>query len=71
MAITLEQARAAKVKLLEQVRGVPEVAGVGITRVNEDYAVKLNLIKASSVALPSDVDGVPVRVEVVGASRRF
>jgi hypothetical protein len=44
------------------------VVGVGVTHVDGGYGVKVNLqaSPADNVALPSSVDGVPVRVEVVG-----
>ncbi len=46
--------------------------GVGITRIGEGYGVKLNLEgpPAPDANLPNDVDGVPIRVEVVGAIRK-
>ena len=70
MAVTLEQARAAKAMLLERLRDRHEVVGVGITRVNEDYAVKVNLaMPMVDCDLPPLVDGVPIRVEVTGSIR--
>ena len=69
---TLDQARAAKAKVLAAFGHDPSVVGVGITRIGEGYGVKLNLEAppAPDAHLPEDVDGVPVRVEVVGTIRK-
>ncbi len=69
---TLAQARAAKVKVLAAFRDDRSVVGVGITRIGEGYGVKLNLESppAPEAVLPDEVDGVPVRVEVVGSIRK-
>lgn len=42
------------------------------TRFRGEYAVKLNLSEPiePGVKLPSDIDGVPLRVEVTGTIRR-
>jgi hypothetical protein len=65
---TLSEARAAKEKLLRTVAKRREVNGVGITRAQRGYAIKLNLSEdVPGNDLPSEVDGVPVRVEVVGS----
>ena len=65
---TLSQARAAKAKVAELMKGSDAVNGVGIARQGAGYAVKLNLARpAGTHALPSSVDGVPVKVEIVGA----
>lgn len=70
--ITLDQARAAKPRVHELLRDVPQLAGVGITRVGEGYAVKVNLSAASEdgIDLPTEVDGVPIRIEIVGQVRK-
>lgn len=69
---TLEEARAAKVHAREVFEPLARVAGVGITRVADGYGVKVNLTTAPDpgVELPDEVDGVPVRVEVVGVIRK-
>lgn len=68
MPIDLERARAAKLRLYKLLPASLHINGIGITWVGEDYAIKLNLDSAppDDVALPRDVDGVPVVVEVVG-----
>ena len=70
--ITLEQARAAKAAALRYFEQVGTVVGVGVTRIDADYAVKINLREAlpSHVNVPAHIDGVPVRVEVVGPIRK-
>jgi hypothetical protein len=67
MSVSLAQARAAKKTVLEQCADLVEVIGVGITRVRDDYAVKVNLARPlKGMKLPTRVDGVPVRIEVTG-----
>lgn len=65
---TLSQARAAKPRVHELLRGTPQLAGVGITRLGEGYAVKVNFSEppGNDFAVPTELDGVPIRVEVVG-----
>jgi hypothetical protein len=69
--VTLDEARAAKPAALKQFEELGEVVGVGITRVQNDYAVKINLSEplAPGVKHPTHVHGVPVRVEVTGSVR--
>jgi hypothetical protein len=68
---TLAEARAAKARALELIQRLAPDAAVGITRVGESYAVKVNLARAlpAEADLPTHIDGVPVRVEVVGEIR--
>ena len=69
---TLEEARAAKPRALDAFRRKASVVGVGITRIDGGYGVKVNLQAAPDpeVELPDTIDGVPVRVEVVGTIQR-
>ena len=66
---TLDQARAAKSQVLSAFEALADVVGVGITRFDGGYALKVNLRRtpAVGVVLPKEVDGVPVQVEVVGS----
>lgn len=70
-SVSLKQAQAAKAAAKRIVLRVDKAAGVGITRVGNDYAVKVNLSvplrDASSI--PKSIDGVAVKVEVIGAIR--
>jgi hypothetical protein len=70
---TLEEARAAKQKAYEAFRACAKVAGVGISRIAGGYGVKVNLEEPApeGVVLPDSIDGVPVRVEVVGKIRKL
>jgi hypothetical protein len=64
---TLDEAQAAKAILRERLRGMPGLRGLGITTVDGGYAVKVLVARgALSDAIPDDVDGVPVVVDVVG-----
>jgi hypothetical protein len=69
---TLDQARAAKPRVLAVFERLAPVVGVGVTRLDGGYGVKVNLQAAppEGTALPGTVDGVPVRVEVVGTLRK-
>jgi hypothetical protein len=71
-AHTLDEARAAKARALEVFGHLATVVGVGITRIGGGYGVKVNLREppTSRATLPETVDGVPVRVEVVGTIRK-
>lgn len=72
MAITLEQARAAKESAKTLLASLPGVVGVGITKIGDDYALKVNLGAPlpAGVSAPERIEDVPVRVEVVGTIRK-
>jgi len=66
--VSIDQARAAKSgarKVLSDLLG--DVA-IGITRIGDDYGLKVNLPAAppDSIVLPDQLDGVPLRFEVTG-----
>jgi hypothetical protein len=69
---TLREARTAKAKVVAAIADDASVVGVGITRIGDGYGVKLNLEAppAPDANLPEDVDGVPIRIEVVGTIRK-
>jgi hypothetical protein len=71
-ASTLEQARKAKVKMASRLIVLGDSGGVGITRIDGGYGLKVNLSQPPSEAntLPVEIDGVPVRFEVVGEIRK-
>ena len=69
--ISLERARAAKKTALQRFKKLASLTGVGITRVDGEYAVKLNLSEPiePGVTFPDDINGVPLCVEVTGTIR--
>jgi hypothetical protein len=70
--ITLDRARAAKAAAQRTFERLGTVVGVGVTRVGDDYAVKINLSEPlePGVACPTHVDGVPICIEVIGTIRK-
>jgi hypothetical protein len=72
---SLQEARAAKERTKELFRRVaPDAAvGIGITKLDGGYGVRVNLRQELSpdLELPGDVDGVPVRFEVTGPARKL
>ena len=70
VAAALADARAAKATLAARLAGEPVVVGVGVGRAPDGWAVRVALARpAPELALPSEVDGVPVVVAVVGRIR--
>jgi hypothetical protein len=70
MAASRDQARAVKDRLVRERGEHPAVNGVGLARDGEGWAVKVNLSRtAPDLDLPADIEGVPVRTEVVGPIR--
>jgi hypothetical protein len=70
--INLQQARAAKASVLKEFRRLPNLTGVGITKVAGGYVVKINLREPmpKGTQLPGEIDGVPVTIEVTGIVRK-
>ena len=67
---TLKEARAAKSKATALLASLP-VVGLGITRIGEGYGLKVNLSESvANDAVPEHVDGVPIKLEVVGEIRK-
>ena len=67
MAATMDEARQAKLAVREALASLDSVVGVGLTRLGDDFAVKVNLREAPrSAPLPTSVSGVPVVYDVVG-----
>jgi hypothetical protein len=69
--VTLKQAQAAKREVQRLACRIDKRAAVGITRIGTAYGVKVNLSvpPGDADAIPSEVGGVQVRVEVVGEIR--
>jgi hypothetical protein len=61
----LAQARAAKEHLRAALDGRSDVRGIGITPSDDGYRLQVNLERAAD-GVPPRVDGVDVRVRVVG-----
>jgi hypothetical protein len=72
-ASTLEEARRAKPRALALFTPLASVVGVGITRIGNGCGLKVNLRSQPppDAQLPAEVDGVPVRVEVVGQPHKW
>ena len=69
---TLEQVRAAKKAAEKTFAALAKVVGIGITRIDGVYGLKVNVesTPATMAAFPVEIEGVPVRVEVVGTVRK-
>jgi hypothetical protein len=69
--IGLDEARAAKERARSLFAEKASVVGIGLIRVGDGYGVKVNLEAplAPDAGLPESIDGVPVRLEVVGSIR--
>jgi hypothetical protein len=65
MNASLDQARAAKAVLAEQLSALTAVNGIGVGREAEGHVVRVNLSEPAD-GVPDEVDGVPVRTRVVG-----
>lgn len=68
----MEAARAAKRHVAKAFDGVGIVVGVGLVSVGDGYGLKVNLAEAPSggADAPTEIDGVPVRTEIVGALKK-
>ncbi len=68
MAVTLAQARAAKESAKEELAALPGVSGVGISKIGDDYVLKVNLREPlpSGISAPKQIGDVVVQLEVVG-----
>jgi len=64
---TLAAAEAAAEKLALRLANLSELRGIGIAVLADGFGVKVNLSRQPAVAaVPDDVDGVPVIVDIVG-----
>jgi hypothetical protein len=66
--VSIERARAAKAHLVEKLSSVPQLGGVGLVRVGEGFAVKVNLSEPLQIGdkIPLEFEGVPVLIDIVG-----
>jgi len=60
------QARRAKDVVRRLLAAADAGGSVGLTRRGDGYAVRVSLRQAPAVDLPSEVDGVPLELHVVG-----
>ena len=68
MPVTLAQARAAKESAKEELAALPGVSGVGISKIGDDYVLKVNLREPlpPGISAPQRIGDVVVQLEVVG-----
>lgn len=67
IAATLEQVRKAQPKLADLLHDVAEIHGIGIAKLGDGYALRVNLaIETTATTIPPEIDGVPIIVEIVG-----
>jgi len=68
----LQKARTAKEEVVEKFGKLKNVSGVGITKRNGKYAVKINLSKALTkrTKVPKDVNGVEVILKIIGEVKK-
>jgi hypothetical protein len=71
--VSIEQARDVKREAVELFSRLATVAGVGITKLQGGYGIKVNLREEPTpgTLLPETIRGVPVKVEVVGRIRKL
>ena len=68
--VSIDQVRAVKSGLKQNLGTSVDVVGIGVTRRQGHYVLKVNIGKMpKDRELPSEVDGVPVEFEVVGRIR--
>lgn len=69
---SLEEARAAKKPAQVAFDRLGQGAAIGITRRGAGYGLKVNVPRAfpDHVKAPTEIEGVPVRIEIVGPLRK-
>jgi hypothetical protein len=73
MSASLKDAQAAKRQCAKVFGDLVGEVAVGIMKLGKDgFALKVNLTEApeEGISLPSEIEGVPVKVEVVGRIRK-
>ncbi len=68
---TLDEVRAVKPRALAVFESLGTVVSIGIILVGNGYGLKVNLREAvaEGTRVPTEVDGVPVRIAVTGQPR--
>jgi hypothetical protein len=64
--VTFAKAKAAKEVLAAALADLPELRGIGIAVLDEGFGVKVNLSRPAKRSVPSEVDDVPVIIDIVG-----
>ena len=69
---SLASARAAKARARAVFSKHGDVVGIGLTTIDDRYGLKVNFSSPPKdpAAVPRELDGVPVKVEVVGTIRK-
>lgn len=69
---SLEEARAAKKPAQDIFERLGQTAAIGITRSGTGYGLKINLQQAfpKNMEVPEEIEGVPIKIEVVGPVRK-
>ena len=69
---TIERARAVKATVRERLRGLKGMTGVGLSKIEGEYVVKVNVSSPipEHLAPPSEIDGVAIVVDVTGPIAR-
>lgn len=69
---SLEEARSAKKAAQVAFERLGKIAGIGITRSGEGYGLKVNVPREfpANLETPKEIQGVPVRIEVVGPIKK-
>lgn len=69
---TFASTRSAKEKARRRVAAKAEVVGAGIikAKTGSGFAIKVNVKHRPSGAIPAEVEGIPIVVEVVGTIRK-
>jgi hypothetical protein len=73
MSSSRDNATQAKEKTKQILASLNVDGSVGLENLGDGFGVKINLSEPppSEINLPQDIDGVPVRVEVVGNVRKL
>lgn len=70
-AVDLKRAQAAQDRLVESLGDHLEISGVGLARADDGYVLKVNVrTERAHDSVPSEVDGVTVRVQTVSRIRK-
>lgn len=70
-AVDLQRAQAAQDHLVDTLGEHPDVNGVGIARADGGYVLKVNVrTDRAREAIPPEVDGVTVQVQIIGRIRK-